>query len=233
MVSKPRNFDINLLYHIYNCGVEKRDIFATERDYHRFLKTVDFYRFNQSISFAQFQELSEESKKVYAQLNPRTSERLRVKLSTYCLIPNHFHLSLKPNQENGVPRFMSDISNSYTRYFNIKYERIGSLFQGRYKSKEIPTEEAALQVTRYIHINPTTSERTNQDRNLRPEDYPFSSYRYWIDPALLNGGGSILDLDEVRWGLNLLGGPKKYKEFVEAKLNEDPTTGIENLTLEF
>ncbi len=232
MVTKPRQFNVNLPYHIYNRGVEKRDIFTCPRDYQRFLQTVDYYRYEQSISFAQFNGLSQKAKELYLSANPQEPEAQRVRFLSYSLIKNHFHFSLKPNQPKGIQNFMADLCNSYTHYFNNKYDRVGGLFQGRYKSKEIPNEQAVLQVTRYIHLNAPLSNQINKNGTLKPEDYPYSSYRYWIDPYLLETSDFILDPQEVRWGLKLLGGSEKYKEFVEAKLEGNPELGIENLTLE-
>lgn len=232
MVTKPRHFSTNLPYHIYNRGVEKRKIFNRPRDYQRFMQTTDYYRYEQSMGFAQFNELSKKAKETYLTINPRTPENQRVKISSYSLIINHFHFSLKPAKAEGVQSFIADLCNSYSRYFNIKYDRVGGLFQGRYKSKEIPNEQAMLQITRYIHINAPEHKKINKDGTLKPEDYPYCSYRYWIDPALLENSNFILDKEEVEWGLSLLGGPEEYKEFVEAKLNGGSEFGIESLILE-
>lgn len=228
MPTKPRFFDLNLYYHIYNCGVEKRDIFTTEKDYQRFLKTIDFYLYNHHISYAQFQDLNEKAKQTYTKLNPKGLESLRVKLVSYCLMPNHFHFLIKPAQEDGVTQFLSDISNSYTRYFNIKNKRIGSLFQGTFKSKEILTEESLLQITRYIHLNPVNSSKTNPSSSLKPEDYPFSNYQLFLNPK-----GLEIDQEEVLNCVNLAGGSKNYKEFVESKMGKDPKIGIEGLIIDW
>lgn len=233
MVSKPRYFSSNLYYHIYNCGVEKRNTFITERDYERFLETMDFYLYEQRISYIQFQRLNEEAKQVYARLNPKGLETLRVRFICYCLMPNHFHLALKPAKDNSIPSFISDISNSYTRYFNIKNERLGSLFQGTYKSKEIASEESLLQVTRYIHLNPIASSKTNPDASLKLEDYPYSSYRNWIKSASPNLKGLLeLDYGEISNLVKLAGGAESYREFVESKIDKDPKLGIEDLIIE-
>ena len=232
MANKPRFFDTNFYYHIYNCGVGKQETFTTDWDYQRFLETLDFYLHEQKISYAQFQNLNEKAKQIYTQLNLKGLKTLKVKVISYCLMPNHFHLLLKPTKEQAVPQFMSDITNSYTRYFNIKNDRIGSLFQGTYKSKEITDEESLLQVTRYIHLNPVNSKKTNRDGNLKPEDYPFSSYKDWINPNLLNLKGLILDREEV-WGcVKLVGGSEGYRSFVEAKIGQNAKLGIESLTID-
>uniref|UniRef100_A0A832E0K3 Transposase IS200-like domain-containing protein n=1 Tax=candidate division WWE3 bacterium TaxID=2053526 RepID=A0A832E0K3_UNCKA len=144
-------------------------------------------------------------------------------------MPNHFHLLLKPVATGGIPRFISDISNSHARYFNIKYERTGRLFQETYKAKEISSEPSLMQVIRYIHLNPVFSSKTNPKKALiKPQDYPYSSYRNWI------GQQSQLRLDQEeleRW-ISYSGGPDKYRSFVESKIGGDVTHGIEDLILE-
>lgn len=234
MPTKPRFFDTSLYYHVYNCGVEKRNIFITAKDYQRFLETINFYLYDQPISYAQFQNLNEKVKQVYLKLNPKGLKRLRVKLISYCLMPNHFHFLIKPAKENGITRFLSDTSNSYTRYFNIKNERIGSLLQGPFKSKEISSEESLLQVTRYIHLNPVNSSKTNISGSLKPENYPFSSYREWINlPSLNPKGLSLVDKKEILNWLSLTGKAtgetKSYKKFIESEMNKNPKAGIEGL----
>lgn len=231
MATEPRFFDPDFYYHIYNCGVERRNIFVAESDYPHFLETIDFYLYGQRIGFATFRRLNEDAKRFYTQRYPRFPENLRVKMAAYCLMPNHFHFLIKPVEENSITRFISDISNSYARYFNIKNERIGSLFQGPFKSKEILSEESLLQVSRYIHLNPIASLKTNPDSMLKPEDYSYSSYVAWVSETR-TGGLLSIDWDEVSEWVNLAGGVKKYRKFVESKIDIDYSRGMEDLILE-
>lgn len=231
MATAPRFFDPNLYYHIYNCGVEKRDIFLTDRDYFRLMKTVNFYRHNQRICYAQFQGLSREAREAYLQRNPKDLNTLRVKIISYTLMPNHFHFLLKPVKEDGITQFIADISNSHTRYFNIKNKRIGGLLQGTFKAKEISSDESLLQVTRYIHLNSIMSSKTNPDRTLKLEDYRFCSYPDWTFKP--NSKGSILtDQKEISDWVELAGGREAYRKFVEARMDRNPKIGIEDLVLE-
>jgi len=226
MVSQPREFDTNFYYHAYNRGVEKRTIFETGRDYQRFLDTLRFYLHDQKSSFNFFQRLTEEKRKAYLKANPQDLNTRRVHLIAYCLMPNHFHLLLKGARYDGVTSFLSDISNSHTRYFNIKHERVGRLFQGPFKSKEISDEGSLLQVSRYIHINPVPAGLAK-----KPENYHYSSYKTWIG----QGKNSLLSRGSISGWLKKFGGAEKYKKFVEAKIGEtvkDSKRGIENLVLE-
>jgi len=226
MPSRPRFLDTKFYYHIYNRGVEKRIIFETPRDYQRFLDILHFYLHDQKMSFTHFQRLAEEDRANYLKTVPRTPETRRVHIICQCLMPNHFHLLLKGARYNGISVFLSNISNSHARYFNVKHERVGGLFQGTFKSKEISDEGSLLQVSRYIHINPLPAGLAE-----KPEDYPHSSYQTWIEGK----ESSLLSSGLISGWLKKFGGTEKYKEFVEAKIGKDPKDakrGIENLVLE-
>lgn len=233
MATKPRRFDPNYFYHIYNCGVEKRTIFLDEKDYQRFLETLSYYLYDQKLSYAQFKNLPLEGQRLYSLSHPRTSDNRRVKLLVYCLMPNHFHLLLKPVKKNGVTVFVADLTNSYTKYFNIKNQRLGNLLQGTFKAKEIDTEESLLQVSRYIHLNPIFSSKTNPQGKLRsPSAYPFSSYDEWV----LDRRMGLVDQEELTAWLKVFGGRESYRDFVEAKIDtSSPPTllpSVKNLILE-
>lgn len=231
MPTKPRNFDPDFFCHIYNCGVEKRSIFLEPYDYERFLETMAFYLFPQAICLTHFRELTPHAQRFYEQLHPKGVAGPRLRLAAYCLMPNHFHFLVKPISGYGITRFMSDISDSYTRYFNIKNQRLGGLLQGPYKSKEIRDEGSLLQLARYIHLNPIMSKKTNPEGFLRkPEDYPYGSYCYWICSELEEW--NILDKALVTEVIALAGGKERYKNFVESKIGVDLSTGLGEAILE-
>lgn len=155
-------------YHIYNRGVEKRTIFLEERDYLRFLETLDFYRKSpQPMKLSDYRRLKESIKQI-------ENQKELVKIFSYCLMPNHFHLLVKQLQEGGISTFLRKISDSYTRYFNTKYDRVGALFQGVFKAKLIESDEYLLQLSKYIHRNPLPLEK------WEARNYPYSSYSYYL-----------------------------------------------------
>src|SRR3989338_4038652 len=118
-------------YHIYNRGVEKRNIFMGRRDYQQFLLTMDFYHKNPlPAKLSDFKRGIEKAKKIENQID-------LVGIYSYCLMPNHFHILLKQNVDGGITKFLRKFANSYTSYFNTKYDRIGPLFQGTFKAKLI------------------------------------------------------------------------------------------------
>jgi len=233
MATEPRNFDQSYYYHIYNCGVEKRNIFTNRYDYLRFIDTIVYYLHDQNISFVQYKNLKKEVQEAWLKLNPKGLKTLRVSIISYCLMPNHFHFLLKLVKEKGITQFLSDLTNSYTRYFNLKYDRMGSLFQGTFKAKPIISDESLLEVTRYIHLNPVVSTKTNPYQILKPESYPFSSYTFWITNSILNPKGlEVLNYQEVQDWVTYEGGRKKYQGFVESKIGRESEIGIEDLILE-
>ena len=135
-------------YHIYNRGVEKREIFLDETDYEIFLYYLKSYLLSPD---------SPEHKRLPFSLHYEYSScdlYKRINLLAYCLMPNHFHLMVKQLDEKAIIEFMKRLSNAYTEYFNKKYDRVGPLFQGRYKAVLIDCEEYFLHLSRYIHRNP-------------------------------------------------------------------------------
>ncbi len=227
MASKPRRFNPDHIYHVFNRAViEKQRIFVSNQDYQRFLNTLEYYLLSErSTRFSLFQNLPPHSK-----LHPKGVSR-RAKLLAYVVMPNHFHLLVKPKPDDpsAISHVISDLTNSYTRYFNLKYKRGGVLFQSTFKAKEIFDNESSLQVSRYIHLSPLLSQKTNPHNQLtKPQEYPYSSYHEWAgfkSPYLIDGA-------EVERFTSLVGGPEGYRKFTEAKVDQDPALAIGHLIIE-
>ena len=102
---------------------------------------------------------------------------------------------------------MNNILNSYSRYFNLKHRRKGPLWEGRFKRILVRNDEQLLHLTRYIHLNPTTSYLVN-----RPEEWNWSSFKEYIRDASANDGicgySNVLDIN-----------PSSYKKFVEDRIS--------------
>lgn len=211
----------NGYYHIYNRGVEKRDIFLDKQDNAVFLRYLKEYLL--PFDHPDLKELQTK--------NPRRRPincYKDIKLLSYCLMPNHFHLFVKQKTKDGLKSFMKALSTNYVMYFNHKYEREGRLFQGVYRAALISTEPYYLHITRYIHQNP--SELLTKNQALH--EYPYSSYLYYLSGK----GPSWLDIKEIlkmfRSSRRLF--PKdilSYQGFVEDyKIDEKETLG--ELTLD-
>lgn len=159
-------------YHIFNRGVEKRVIFQDVRDYHRFLITIDFYRLHPTLrKLSTHLRFNTELPKIIS------GQKELVKIACFCLMSNHFHLLLQQLEDNGISEFLRRISDSYTRYFNIKYDRVGALFQGKFKAKLVENDKYLLQISKYIHRNPVTLPQWN----TKLPEYTFSSYLGYLN----------------------------------------------------
>lgn len=232
MASRPREFDPNRAYHIFNRAViEKQQIFNFDRDYQRFLNTLEYYLLSErKLRFSDYLELPPHLKLHPNKLHPK-GEGKRARLLAYAVMPNHFHLLMRPTKENptALSQVISDVTNSYTRYFNVKYKRSGVLFQGVFKDKEIPDNESILQVSRYIHLNPLVSKKANPNETLRsPQNWAYSSYFEWV--GLKNP--HLVDKTEVERFTSLVGGPQGYKKFTEAKIDQDSALNIGPFVIE-
>jgi len=162
----------NGFYHVYNRGVEKRDIFLDEKDYQSFLGIIKAYL------------KPEKPKRDKTILQGRALERIKrhnlaeeLSLVAYCLMPNHFHFLLQQRTKDAIRNFMQKLGTAYSMYFNARYERVGGLFQGRYQAKEVTSDEYLLHLTRYIHRNPVEA-RIVKVENLNK--YKWGSYPNYL-----------------------------------------------------
>jgi putative transposase len=153
-------------YHVYNRGVEKRIIFNEDQDYVNFLSRIESY-------MTPKKAIGEEIPVRYTPYWRSKLKKDEVEIICYCLMPNHFHFILKQNSKNGITRFLRRLSNSYVGYFNKKYDRAGTLFQGKFKAALIENEGYLLYLSRYIHLN---------CKEVGPLDgYPYSSYWEYLE----------------------------------------------------
>jgi len=160
------------IYHIYNRGVEKRDIFLDEQDYKVFLSLLKRYLL----------PLNDDENKV-DRVRPCWESEIykQIRLFCYCLMPNHFHLMAQQLKERAITEFMRRLTNAYVGYFNEKYNRqnVGPLFQGKYRAALITKESHFLYLPYYIHFhNPEGlyQNEKEEDSIKRVQNYPWSSY---------------------------------------------------------
>lgn len=132
-------------YHIYNRGVDKRDIFKDKKDVSRFIESMcEFNTLEGITSLAN-------ARKTQIEVKP-LSEPL-VAIVAYCLNPNHFHFVLRQLADGGISEFMKKLQGGYTYYFNVKHNRSGSLFQGTFKSQHMGTENYFNKILGYTNKN--------------------------------------------------------------------------------
>lgn len=183
-------------YHAYNLGVEKRVVFENQHDLQRFLDTLIYYTNKNNKPRFSFRNRETAIKE-----NEVPSETL-VEIVAYCFMPNHFHLLLKQVSDRGISIFLSKVTNSYTKYFNKKYRRVGPLFQGTFRAVQIKSDEELLSISRFIHLNPLTGFIVKDLTR-----FPFSSYLEYIN----SNSPGICKKDYI---LKHFQNPQEYAQFV-------------------
>lgn len=196
-------------YHVFNRGVDKRPVFTNKDDYKRFLYLLYACNdtkpvLNSSFYYQGLTSIVEKERKK------------QVEIVCFCLMQNHYHLLLHQIANNGISCFMQKLGTGYTMYFNIKYGRSGSLFQGTFKAKHIDTETYLTHLTRYIHLNPAELKEPNWKKKgtKNPyavheyiKNYPWSSYRHYLGEEEM---GKIIDVGLMQE----LYSPQEYERFI-------------------
>lgn len=160
------------VYHVFSRGVEKRDIFLDAADRERFCKLLVH-----CMPAGVIQSFSLAARRSVRSLRTNNGEGL-VDLLCYCLMDNHFHLLVHENVEGGVSLYMQRLLTSYSKYFNTRYDRSGSLFIHPFKAVLVEQDEQLLHVSRYIHLNPYVAHMVDD-----PFGYRWSSLdEYMTEP---------------------------------------------------
>lgn len=182
-------FQNEYYYHIYNRGVDKREVFDGDKDYLRFLRSMrEFNRLNTIESIYRNDQIKrKESKSLRLPCNRRDLESALVDIICFNLLPNHYHLLLKQKKDQGIEKFMHKLGLAYTMYFNAKNKRSGSLFQGTYKAKAVKTDGYLWQLSCYINAN------AEIHGIAKAEEWPWSSYLDYIGKR----GGNLCDKNVI------------------------------------
>lgn len=178
-------------YHITSRGNEQKDVFKSRKDREKFLDYL-----------------------------ASATERYSAVIHVWCLMNNHYHLLLETPEAN-LSQIMRHINGAYTTYFNVKRKRSGHLFQGRYKAILVEADEYAVELSRYIHLNPVKVGIV-----ATPEAYEWSSYRYYIGMA---EAPAWLKTSFILGGFAGKDAKKKYRQFVNDSLKqetESPWKGV-------
>lgn len=192
MPARQPIFSAQSFYHIYNRGHNKESVFLHYKDYSRYLKRLKEFLTKHDVT-----------------------------LLAYCLMPNHLHLLLRQNDNESVDKFIHRLHTAYSMYFNKKYERVGSVFQGRFKAKLIDSEEYLLHVSRYIHLNPLEIVRAQGPALNSLLGYPWSSLKEYANPSLphISNPETILSYFASR---NKPNTQTNYLQFVEDQISIIP-----------
>jgi REP element-mobilizing transposase RayT len=164
-------------YHVYNRGCNRERIFANDGNYLFLLRRVQRFLVDYPLT-----------------------------VIAYCLMPNHYHFLLRPEEDGALSPFIQRLFNSYTQAFNKQQRRSGTLFQGRAKSVLVDTDEYVLHLCRYIHLNPVRAGLV-----AHPGEWPYSSYLEWVEQR----AGTLVDRDFVR---QYFAAPAEYEAFVMSEV---------------
>ncbi len=196
-------------YHVFNRGNNKQIIFLDNRDWARFLfliiylqSPVVFQNLGRQVSYfvknRAFNISEKEENKII--------EKRYVKLVNFALMPNHFHLILHELEEGGTAQYMQRVLCAYTKYFNVKYQKSGHLFQGPYKAVHVKNNRQLLYLSTYVHKNPIEIPLWKNKEDL----YPWSSYQDFIKE---NRWGQLLEQDII---VGQFSSEKEYDKFVKS-----------------
>lgn len=171
--NRVKSYEENGYYHIYNRGVEKREVFRDAQDYSVYLSYLKTYLepkddFGlQTIISSSTVPWGEKDKAIKLLRLNNFSES--ISLMSFCLMPNHFHFLVKQTEFMTISKFMNSIGTRYTMYYNKKYKRVGHLFQDIYKAVKAASTDQLLYLTRYIHRNPD---------DILPQGWALRKYEY-------------------------------------------------------
>lgn len=210
MAERNPQFINDHFYHAANFGIDKKIIFNDKKDIDRFLALISYYKIqNPPARFAfRNRPIARNSTNIPIPM---------VEIIAYSLMPDHFHILLKQTENNGVNTFLSKLINSYTKYFNSRQKRSGTLFKGSYKAVEVPLEKLN-DVSRHIHIEPLIKGLVlNLDR------FPFSSYSQY-----LNHENGICDTNQI---FRSFSDSNQYKNFVNDQLEYNNSISSNNHSL--
>jgi len=216
----------NGYYHVYNRGVEKRDIFLQPNDYKVFLHCLKQALLPPEKIRVPSQEVSFKGQTFKGIPRPPKNYYGQIELLAYTLMPNHFHLLLHQIQNRCMDQFMQSILTRYTMYFNKTKKRIGGLFQGRYKAINVTEEPYLLHLSRYIHRNASSLTKNLTEWYSSYSDYLGLTKTEWLKPELI--------LESFKPGtLPFLKHTNTYKKFVEYDSDDldeyiDPQLALED-----
>ena len=171
-------------YYIYNSGIDNRDIFTDEQDYQFFLNLLKIYLTDSKV----LQEESDNSRfKTELPYKQKRRQEMNlsneVRLLAFCLMPNRLQLFIKQSSPNAITQFMRRIITSYVTYYNRRYHRAGTLFQGVYKGVLIMDKEKIIETINHIHSEPISVRKMGliSTSSGSPAQYPYSSLHHYLE----------------------------------------------------
>jgi putative transposase len=185
------------IYHVFTRSISKFSVFRSKKDYERIVQLLKYYLYaGARLSYSRFLNSAVDKSVVPYE---------RVQILAYCIMSTHIHLIIKQLNDDGIRFYMSTVLNSYTKYFNGKYNRKGPLWEGRFRRVLVTSDEQLLCLTRYVHLNPVAAGLVE-----RAEHWEHSSYSEYLvkrEDGICKTDGVL----EMR--------PDKYRSFMNDNLD--------------
>jgi putative transposase len=198
-MAKLRQFEINNYYHAYSRGVDRCDIFRDHSDYLFFEKLINIFNVDKKVRTKKNKnDLFDDSSKL-------------VNIFCYTLMPNHFHFIFEEIKKCGISKFLQKVLGTYSRYYNDKYNRVGSLFGERFKDKLVDSDRYFDYLVGYIWNNPVKLIKINYKSadllngliNLSREEKDFAKkYPYKSFPLNYSGPNYADSKQKVFYNFN-------------------------------
>jgi REP element-mobilizing transposase RayT len=187
-------------YHVFNRGVDKRNIFSNRSQQYFFFNRLQLLNTTDNSKYFNNQRNKHKDQEVNG-----SGEKL-MSIVAYSLLPNHYHLLLKQEVDNGISQFMQRLGTSYTMFFNQQEKRSGSLFQGKFKATHLSGEYALPTVSAYVNLN-------HKHHGIDPgKNLVKSSIFEYLDQE---AGVSICNPSEIQNIITESGGLSDYKSYIK------------------
>ncbi|MBI2626336.1 MAG: transposase [Candidatus Nealsonbacteria bacterium] len=231
-------FEPNNIYHIYNRGVDKRDIFLEDIDKWRCLQGLCLFNDEKNSSNILWQiekNRGEVNLKILKDYVIKEGRSPLVRILAYSLMPNHYHLLVEELCKGGISKFMHKFGNGYAHYFNKKYQRSGSLFEGPFKAVLVENEIYLQYLLVYINVinpgqlvEPKLKEEGIKDMGavIKTADECL-----WTTHQEYSGKRGSIIIDKGILG-EIFPTPEKYRDFVKQILLDKKYQEITHLVLE-
>lgn len=217
---------IGEIYHVFNRGVEKRAIFMDDDDRERFVRGL--FAFNDSSPILN-------ARRIVMEVGLPSEREKMVEIMAFALMPNHYHLMLRGLTENGVTEFMRKLGTGYTNYFNTKYERVGPLFQGKFKAALVKDDRHFLYLPYYIHLNPLDlidkKWRTQNISSIKKVQKFLESYK-WSSHLDYAGEENFPEIIDKQFLSEIFESPTQYKKSIFEWIGEKNLEVIADIALE-
>jgi putative transposase len=206
-----------------------------DKDYYRFVH--DLFEFNdqQKVMDNNYYFNIRDIRYPEIKKRERRPRKLLVELAAFCLMPNHYHLLLRPLVEDGLSLFMRKLNGGYSRYFNQRHERTGTLFERRYKSVLVENQAHFIHLPYYIHLNPidmvTPEWRERKIDNLNKSLEFLNKYK-WSSHLDYLGKQNFPSVTQRDFLLEVFGGEGGYDKKLKSWLKDLSLNKLKGMALE-